>query len=400
MSKTPKVALVYDKTNTRYGGAEVVLQALNQIFPEAPLFTSIYNPKKATWAHGFKIKTSFLQELPLLRNYHQLLAPLMPLSFETLNLDNYEIVISVTSGEAKGVITKPEQLHLSYILTPPRYLYSSSQEYLEKYKFFSWPVVRYFTTFFLKYLRWWDRIAASRPDYIITISQLVKSRVERYYQRKVETVIYPPTPAVLDATKIHTPKNYLLCVSRLVPYKKIDLCIESAVALQKTLIIAGSGIESSKLKKLHPSLTYSRLKNQTIDEAISEASNQMKTIVFLNSVSKKSLPKLFQNAELLLMPGLEDYGITALEAASYGVPSVIHKQSGSVEILGKYSFPVNNTSVPNIVCAIKKAKAVKIDPSKLKQIAQEHSTKNFTSHFEKVVYDLFIQHQTKGPDVY
>src|SRR3989344_3917949 len=125
----PTVALVYDWVTTGFGGAEVVLQELHRVFPQAPLFTSVYDPQAAHWAAQIKVKPSWLQRIPFAIKNYRSMAPLMPLAFESFNLDDYDVVVSVTSAHANGVLTKPHQLHLCYMLTPPRYLYTHEATY-------------------------------------------------------------------------------------------------------------------------------------------------------------------------------------------------------------------------------------------------------------------------------
>jgi len=188
-----KVALVYDRVN-RWGGAERVLLSLKEIFPESPLFTSIYNPASAPWAKNFKVIPSFLQKIPLVRNHHELIPYLMPLSFESLDFDSYDVVVSVTSEFSKGILTKPKTLHLCYCLTPTRYLWSGYEEYFDK----NWQ--RKLTKPLVEYLRKWDIIAAKRVDCYLAISKTVAERIKRYYGRESE-VVYPP----VDVEKFQIP---------------------------------------------------------------------------------------------------------------------------------------------------------------------------------------------------
>src|SRR5258708_2622600 len=169
-STSPKVALVYDRVNTHYGGAENVLLALHQIYPSAPLYTSVYNPQTATWAKVFDVRTSFLQKFPFAKKFHRLYVALMPLAFESFDLSEFDIVISISSAEAKGVLTKPNQLHVCYLLTPTRYLWSHAEEYQKDW--LTGPI----RALIFNYLRWWDQSAALRPDIFIPISQLVAER--------------------------------------------------------------------------------------------------------------------------------------------------------------------------------------------------------------------------------
>src|SRR3989338_4440016 len=179
-----KVALVYDRVN-KWGGAERVLLALHKIFPDAPLYTSVYDNDKAPWAKVFKIKTSFLQNFPFASQNHEFYAPLMPLVFESFSFDEYDLVISVTSEAAKGILTKPQTKHICYCLTPTRYLWSGYEDYFKN------PILRFISKQVVFYLRFWDKIASQRPDVLIAISKEVQKRIKKYYDRD-SSIIYPP----------------------------------------------------------------------------------------------------------------------------------------------------------------------------------------------------------------
>ena len=168
-----RTALVYDRVN-KWGGAERVLLALHEIFPDAPLYTSVYDPVRAPWAKVFpEIKTSFLQKFPFAKSNHEFFPLLMPLAFESFDFSGFDLVISVTSEAAKGIRTKPQTLHICYLLTPTRYLWSHYDQY------FANPILRVMAKPLINYLRKWDKVAASRPDRIISISTEVKSRVKK-----------------------------------------------------------------------------------------------------------------------------------------------------------------------------------------------------------------------------
>ncbi|MCX6706351.1 MAG: glycosyltransferase family 4 protein, partial [Candidatus Woesebacteria bacterium] len=208
-----KIALVYDRVN-KWGGAERVLLTLHEMFPDAPLYTSVYDEASTSWAKVFpKIYTSFLQRIPFAKSNHELFGWLMPLAFETFNFDMYDLVISITSEAAKGIITKPKTKHICYCLTPTRYLWSHYDLYFKNKLF------RFISKPFINYLRNWDKVAAQRPDQIIAISTEVKNRIKKYYNRDAE-VIFPP---VSLHHKKYLSKNhaYYLIVSRLVPYKRV-----------------------------------------------------------------------------------------------------------------------------------------------------------------------------------
>ncbi len=163
-----KVALVYDRVN-KWGGAERVLLVLHELFPDADLYTSVYNKERAKWAKIFSVVPSFLQEFPFAKDAHEFYPLLMPAAFESFNFDDYDLVISVTSEAAKGIITKPQTLHICYCLTPTRYLWSGYDEY------FTSPLEKILSYPAISYLRKWDRVASSRPDVFVAISKEVSS---------------------------------------------------------------------------------------------------------------------------------------------------------------------------------------------------------------------------------
>ena len=248
--KPHKVALVYDRVNT-FGGAERVLIALKKVFPDADIFTSVSSVKHAQWAADWNVKTSFLQYIPLFRTHHQLLGMLMPIAFESFDFSDYSLVISVTSEAAKGIITKPSTLHVCYLLTPTRYLWSHAKEYEKDYykgiKKFLLPLHR----IVLSGLRRWDRVASMRPDIIVPISHVVKERCEKYYARTCETVVYPPVGTELfkKENQLATKGAQYLCVGRLVPYKRIDLVIQACLDTGRELKIIGMGPDMKRLKQ-------------------------------------------------------------------------------------------------------------------------------------------------------
>jgi glycosyltransferase involved in cell wall biosynthesis len=340
MLNTHHIAIVYDRVNTQFGGAEKVLLALHQLYPKADLFTSVYSPRKAPWAKVFTVKTSFLQKIPFAKHLHRLLAVFMPLAFETLDLKKYEIIISVSSAEAKGVITRSDQLHLSYLLTPPRYLYHYQTNYWQKTPILNWPIIRSLAKKALNYLKKWDHLAIHRPDLIVPISQNVAKRIQKYYHLDNHPVIYPPVDVkafqsllAAQPIKVQNRQAYYLMVSRLIPYKNIDLAIRACVKLDRQLIIVGDGPKYRQLKKLSHDLLLA--KNQK--------TANFKQIIFQKQVSDTQLSQLYANARALLMPGIDDFGIVALEANLHALPVIIHQHSGASELLidGQHALHLN-----------------------------------------------------------
>ena len=303
-----KVALVYDRVN-KWGGAERVLLALNKIFPSADLYTSVYNKENASWAKVFNVKTSFLQNFPRAKISHQMYAALMPVAFESFNFDGYDLVISVTSEAAKGIMTKPGTLHICYCLTPTRYLWSGYADYFRNpfLKFFSKPVV--------SYLRKWDKIAANRPDYFIAISKEVQNRIKKYYGRESE-IIYPPlelnSKFEIRNSNLENNGGYFLVVSRLeyISYKKVEIAIEACNRLKLPLKIVGIGRGEKKLKSIA---------GQTVE--------------FLGQLTDGELSVYYKNCKALIFPGLEDFGLVMAEAQSFGKPVIAFRGGGALDII-------------------------------------------------------------------
>lgn len=300
-----KVALVYDRVN-KWGGAERVLLALHKMFPDAPLYTSVYSPVSAKWAKVFKVKTSYLQKSAYFQTHNEMIAGLVPSAFESFNFANYDLVISVTSEAAKGILTGPNTKHICYCLTPTRYLWSGYEEYfVHKY-------LRLFSTPIIRYLRYWDKSAAYRPDHIIAISTEVKKRIKKYYDRDAE-IIFPPIGNLRKTKRKKNNKRYFLLVSRMSKftyYKKVELAIETFNSLDLNLIIVGSGPMKSVL--------------------MSKAS---KNIKFVGDLTDEALAYYYENCAALVFPGLEDFGLVMAEAQMFGKPVIAYKGGGALDIV-------------------------------------------------------------------
>ncbi|MGD9129055.1 MAG: glycosyltransferase [Candidatus Woesebacteria bacterium] len=398
---SPKIALVYDRVNTAYGGAEKVLLALQKAFPQAPLYTSVYHKKRAFWAKNFDVRTSFLQKFSFAKKYHRCCVAFMPLAFESLDLSNFDVVISITSAEAKGVITNSKQLHICYLLTPTRYLYSHRQQYLDSKKIFKIKTIRFLAKKILDYLNTWDQVASSKPDLIIPISNLIAKRCKKYYRRQAEKLIYPPVGINKKDLISNSAKNkkkqaqalkkllsarlksklnitnfqYFLVLSRLVPYKKIDLAIKACLELKKNLIIVGDGPEKNNLEK--------------IVKQYQESGNVQHgaKIIFLGHTKQKDIALLFQYCQALLMPGIEDFGITALEANAYGKPVIINQESGAAELIlnKKHGLHLKKETSQELISCLKNIEKYSFNTKELKKNAAKYGTTIFIRRFRKFV---------------
>jgi glycosyltransferase involved in cell wall biosynthesis len=361
-----KVALVYDRVN-KWGGAERVLLALHELFPDAPLYTSVHHAKKAPWADVFETRTSLLQKFPFTRSKHEFIPFLMPFAFENFLFDDYDLVISVTSEAAKGIITKPSTKHICYCLTPTRYLWSGYDEYFPQslMKTISKPAV--------SYLRKWDKVAANRPDHFVAISKEVQARIKKYYGRDAD-VIYPPV-TLEERGKgkgAHSKKdNYFLVVSRLshfTKYKRVDLAIEACNILQVPLKIVGGGSWEKELKaKAGP------------------------TIEFLGNLTDDELINYYKNCKALIFPAREDLGLTIIEAQSFGKAVIAFKGGGALETIveGKTGYFFDKQTVDSLVEALKNFDKFTFDPKASKKQAEKFSQKQFKAQFLSLVKKWF-----------
>lgn len=346
-----KIALVYDRVN-KWGGAERILLSLHKIFPDAPLYTSVHNKKTANWSKRLKVIPSFLQKIPHAATAHEYFAPLMPIVFESFDFSEYDVVFSVTSEAAKGIITRPETLHICMCLTPTRYLWSGYAQYFKNsfFRLLSFPLVYY--------LRNWDLIASKRPDKIIAISENVKKRIKKYYKRD-SIIIYPPSDLLFKRGIGKIPLedfNYFLIVSRLVDYKRIDLAIKACNRLNLPLIIIGEGHEKEKLQEIAGV-----------------------TIKFVGRVSDALLIEYYRGCRAFLFPGEEDFGITMVEAQHAGKPVIAYAGGGALEIVKKGETGVffEKQTVVSLVQVLKNFKNTRYNENDCKVNAQRFTETKF-----------------------
>jgi glycosyltransferase involved in cell wall biosynthesis len=358
-----KVALIYDRIN-KWGGAERVLLALHEVFPQAPLYTAVYSPDKAKWAKVFpKVIPSFLQQIPFAKERHELLGTLTPIAFEGFDFSSFDVVVSVTSEAAKGVITKPSTLHICYCLTPTRYLWSGYEDYFKN------PVLRFISRPAVSYLRAWDKIAAQRPDRVVAISKAVQKRIKKYHKRDSE-VIYPPVD-IDFFTQQRTGKNILrkkdgfyLLVGRLVGYKKADLAVKAFNKLGLPLVIVGTGREEVRLRKM-----------------------AKENIFFAGELTDEKLADYYRKCTALIFPQEEDFGIVAVEVQAAGAPVVAYKAGGALDTVveGKTGVFFDRQSEKALIGAVEKLKKTRIKKENLVKNAARFSKENFQKQFLRLV---------------
>lgn len=313
-----KVALVHEEL-TQLGGAERVLDVLLEIFPKAPIYTLVYDKEKTKNKYEkFDVRPSFIQRIPFgVKKYKWFLA-FMPWATESFDLGEYDLVISDASALIKGVKTRKDQTHICYCHTPTRYLWVDSKSYIKNapIPFF----VRPFMPLVLNYLKKWDLKASKRPDFYIANAENIKEKIKKYYNRD-SAVIYPP----VESDKFQIKKeigDYFLLVSRIEPYKKVDMVIDAFNQMpDKKLKIVGSG---SKIKEMRV------LAKENIE--------------FTGRVSDEELANAFEKAISFIFPQEEDFGIVAVEAMSAGRPVVAYKKGGALESIiegktGEFFYP-------------------------------------------------------------
>lgn len=364
-----KLALVYDRLN-KWGGAERVLLALHELWPDAPLYTAVYEPRKAPWAGVFDVIPSFLQRVPLARTYHELFPWLTPMAFESFSFDQYDVVISVTSAEAKSIITKPHTLHICYCLTPTRYLWSGYEDY-ENYPGMGRlnVIARTALAASRSTLGHWDTIAAARPDSYIAISQHVAERITRYYDRAVDAVIYPPVdlgrfePRKSRQTEPKQP--YFLVVSRLIGYKRVDLVIDAFNILGLPLKVIGDGRASGELK---------RRANRNIE--------------FIRShLTDEELVGYYQSCRALVFAGQEDFGLVAVEAQACGKPVISYRNSGMAEIIleGITGLLFREQNAPALIKTVQRFMKSDFDSGRCRENAKRFDTHRFRDQMKNFV---------------
>ena len=297
-----KVALVHDWLIGNAGGERVLLD-FHEIWPDAPIYTLVYDRQRApSWTHACDVRTTALQKVPGAVSHHKLLLSWMPRAWEALDLTGYDLVVSSCMSCCKGVLTRPDALHVCYCHSPIRYVWDLYYEYLEGTD----PVRRAAMKRVIPKVREWDFLAAQRVDEFVSNSDYVGKRIRKFYRRDSVT-IHPASPVRFD--EVCEAGEYYLVVSRFVSYKRVDLAIETCNRLGRKLVVVGSGGED--------------------ENRLRELSGP--TVEFVGAVSDDELAGLYARARAFLFPGVEDFGLTPIEAMSAGVPVLAYGKGGVLE---------------------------------------------------------------------
>lgn len=354
-----RIAIVHDWLTTP-GGAEQVLQYVHALYPTAPIFVGFSWAESERGIPHANFRHSYLQSLPLFLRRQQLIIPLLPAAFESLDLKEYDTVISLGTGYSKGVITFPGQRHLSYCHTPARYLWHLGGDTRNRQHFdFG------FRARAEHQLRLWDVASASRVDAFLANSKTTQSRISKIYRRDSD-VVYPPVNTERYRPVSKPNQEYFLSVGRLVTYKRVDLAIEACLKTGQKLIIAGVGPEERSLKRL---------------------ANGSSFITFIGRPHDQGLGTLYSNAKALLFAGEEDFGIVPVEAQSAGCPVLAFGKGGALEsvINGETGKLFSQQTVESMAESLAAFKPNEYSPSACRQNAQRFSVNTFQEQMRKQV---------------
>lgn len=330
-----------------------MLQNLHAIFPEAPIYTLVYDQGVVDqMLPGARIQPSFAQRFPGAARFFRAYAPLYPTAVECFDLSEYDVVLSSSFAFAKGVIVPPHACHICYCYTPLRYLWS--EYHYHRKAIFPQVWKRTLIDPFLTFLRLWDRLSADRVDYFIAISRGVADRIAKYYRRS-SVIVYPPVP-VSEIPLKRASDGYYLLVSRLVPYKRVDVAVEAFNRLGLPLKIVGTGPEYGLLRRI------SRL-----------------NIEFLGSVTEPVLAECYSGCRALVFPASEDFGIVMVEAQAYGKPVVAYSGGGASEIVvdGRTGLLFHEQTSTALIEAVKRLEALEVVPEEIRRNALRFDKSKF-----------------------
>ena len=357
-----KVALVCDWLEGIGGGERVVL-AMHKMYPDAPIYTSQYNSDNLPMFKDADVRTTWLQKLPT--KLKKFLPPLRAYVFSRLDLSDYDLVISISGAEAKGVKTGPKTTHICYCHSPTQYYWIRQEEYLKQPGFpfgFNW-LARVSLKILESPLKRWDKHAAKQPDYIIANSTYTKDNIKRYYKRD-SVVICPPVDVERFRLSKPVPRHGLVIAGRQTPYKRIDLAIESANKLKLPLIVIGNGPDHKRLEKIAD-----------------------RNVTFLTNVNDLVIVEHFQTSLLFLFPNADDFGIVAVEALSAGTPVVAYKKGGALDYIkeGKNGIFFDKQTVPVMAKAIEKALKKKFNYEEISRSTSIYSEDRFKKEVKKYI---------------
>jgi glycosyltransferase involved in cell wall biosynthesis len=351
-----KVAIVHDWFVT-YAGAERVVEQLLELYPEADLFSTVdFLPEgQRDFIKNKKIHTTFIQHLPGARKHYRSYLPLMPLAIEQLDLSGYDLIISSSSCVSKGVITGPDQVHISYVHSPIRYAWDLTHQYLEEANL-NHGIKGWLAKVILHYMRMWDIRTANGVDYYLANSKFIARRIKKVYGREAK-VIYPPVD-IESFSYCEEKGDYYLTASRLVPYKKVKLIVEAFNEMpDKKLLVIGDGPDFSKIK------------------SIARAN-----IILMGYQPFEVLKEKMQHAKAFVFAAEEDFGITPVEAQACGTPVIAYGKGGALETIKENETGIffYQQDVESIVDAVTRLESLSvIEPQKCRENAERFAIRRF-----------------------
>ncbi len=352
-----RVAIVTDWMSNVGGGGRV-LAHLHEMYPDAPIYTTISDPSRLPpEMREWDIRTSFLQKVPFAKRRYQAFLPLMPLAFEQFDLREYDLVISTSSACAKGVIPGPDTVHVCYCYTPCRYIWDLYHDYTRDLPF-RWAVAPV-----AHWLRIWDRLSSDRVDHFVAISHEVARRVRRHYRRDAE-VVYPPVDVERFTPTGKPPEDFYLVVARLVGYKRVDLAVEAANRLGRKLLVVGEGPARRKL------------------EAMAGP-----TVTFLGHQTDEKVAELLARCRGFLFPGLEDFGIAPVEAQAAGRPVVAFGRGGAAETVvhGATGVLFEEQTVEGLMQAILQLEQMRLSSTTCRRNAERFDSAEFRGRISRSI---------------
>ena len=353
-------------------GGEKVIEQLCELFPNADVYAHVIDESQiSNKIKMHKLAETFIGGLPFAKKKYKLYLPLMPYALEQLNLQKYDLVVSSESGPSKGIICSPDAMHICYCHSPMRYIWD--QHYIYKSEF-GWVKKKAFSIF-SHYLRLWDISSASRVDRFVANSTFVAKRIERYYRR--DSIVINP-PVNLDKFKSSGKSgDYYLMAGELVEYKRTDIAISAFSMLDRDLVIAGSGPQYRKLKKL-----------------------ASKNIRLVGRVSDQKLSELYSGCKALIFPGKEDFGIVPLECMASGKPVIAFNGGGVVDsvIDGKTGILFGEQTASKLVETIQyfENNGIEYSCEEIEAHARKYSEESFRKKFKSVVDDLMSRRSNKN----
>jgi glycosyltransferase involved in cell wall biosynthesis len=366
-----KVALVHDWLNTKFGGAEKVLTELAGMYPEAPIYTLLYNQQDNPAIAADRVRTSSLQRWPAwLQRRSRYLLPLIPQAIEQFDFSEYDVVISSSTAFAKGIITKPETLHICYCHTPMRFVWDYWPAYVAEQQV--GPVRRAAIHRLTSRLRLWDYYSAARVDRWVANSETTATRIRKYYHQEPDTVIYPGADlGQFSPARSHGDYFVTLCV--LAPYKKIDLAIAACNQTGQQLVVIGDGADRARLEALAGP-----------------------TIRFAGRVSDAERRQLLADAQALIFPNEEDFGIVPVEAMASGTPVIAYGRGGLTEtVVPDVTGLFFDEQTPAALAAVlQDFRRERFSTTDLTQRAADFSTEVFRKRFRAYVEKAYREHRT------